>query len=340
MESSGSDQSLLVAELCHIKELVRQLEDHMDQPSPIEFCKSLTPEINLSLEKSISMAKKSNSTCRMESPCSVIGSPRSETSDQPFKYHDPREKSKKRKTLPKWRSQVKVSPGGGVEGPLDDGYSWRKYGQKHILGAKFPRGYYRCTHRNTCGCLATKQVQRTDENPSIFEVTYHGTHTCHQRPKSVPASATGKQEQQQQKQQKHQQPDLLQSFRASLEVKAEDLDSEAKEWNSMSFSLSSTPAGSSVMPDDNIFCSPLTLDDLSQFLLPAPSELNYFSMSACQMSSCRGGPGLHKSESDLTEVISAATSTNDSPMADMDFMLEQFNFDPNFFQIDASSFFP
>lgn len=26
-----------------------------------------------------------------------------------------------------------------MEGPLDDGYSWRKYGQKDILGAVHPR---------------------------------------------------------------------------------------------------------------------------------------------------------------------------------------------------------
>jgi WRKY DNA -binding domain len=25
--------------------------------------------------------------------------------------------------------------------PPDDGYSWRKYGQKYILGAKYPRYY-------------------------------------------------------------------------------------------------------------------------------------------------------------------------------------------------------
>ena len=44
-----------------------------------------------------------------------------------------------RKTLPKWSNQVRVNPGGGIEAPLDDGYSWRKYGQKDILGAKHPR---------------------------------------------------------------------------------------------------------------------------------------------------------------------------------------------------------
>lgn len=44
-----------------------------------------------------------------------------------------------RKALPTWRSQVKVGAESGFEAPLDDGYSWRKYGQKDILGAKYPR---------------------------------------------------------------------------------------------------------------------------------------------------------------------------------------------------------
>jgi hypothetical protein len=44
-----------------------------------------------------------------------------------------------RKAVPRWTEQVRVSPGVGLEGPLDDGYSWRKYGQKDILGAKYPR---------------------------------------------------------------------------------------------------------------------------------------------------------------------------------------------------------
>uniref|UniRef100_A0ACD5W9A6 Uncharacterized protein n=1 Tax=Avena sativa TaxID=4498 RepID=A0ACD5W9A6_AVESA len=37
---------------------------------------------------------------------------------------------------------------------LDDGFSWRKYGMKEVLGAsRHPRSYYRCTHKNTRGCL-------------------------------------------------------------------------------------------------------------------------------------------------------------------------------------------
>lgn len=44
-----------------------------------------------------------------------------------------------RKMLPKWTEKVRISPERGLEGPQDDVYSWRKYGQKDILGAKFPR---------------------------------------------------------------------------------------------------------------------------------------------------------------------------------------------------------
>ncbi|RZC82580.1 hypothetical protein C5167_045362 [Papaver somniferum] len=62
--------------------------------------------------------------------------------------------------------------------PFDDGHSWRKYGQKDILNSGFPRGYFRCTHRDQ-GCEALKQVQRTgEEEPAMSRVTYIGEHTC------------------------------------------------------------------------------------------------------------------------------------------------------------------
>ncbi|XP_042488846.1 WRKY transcription factor 55-like [Macadamia integrifolia] len=67
---------------------------------------------------------------------------------------------------------------GNTEIPPDDGFTWRKYGQKEILGSKFPRSYYRCTHKSFYGCNAKKQVQRLDEDPNTFEVTYCGHHTC------------------------------------------------------------------------------------------------------------------------------------------------------------------
>ncbi|KAJ0564571.1 putative transcription factor WRKY family [Helianthus annuus] len=67
---------------------------------------------------------------------------------------------------------------GNTEVPPEDGYTWRKYGQKEILGSRFPRGYYRCTHQKLYNCPAKKQVQRLDNDPFTFEVTYRGDHTC------------------------------------------------------------------------------------------------------------------------------------------------------------------
>ncbi|KAI4302461.1 hypothetical protein MLD38_038202 [Melastoma candidum] len=67
---------------------------------------------------------------------------------------------------------------GNTSVPEEDGHTWRKYGQKIILGSKFPRAYYRCTHQRLYQCPAKKQVQLLDHDPSTFLVTYQGHHTC------------------------------------------------------------------------------------------------------------------------------------------------------------------
>jgi hypothetical protein len=49
--------------------------------------------------------------------------------------------------MDKKRNEVRVSSaGGGTNHPADDGHSWRKYGQKEILGAKHPRWPLDLTH--------------------------------------------------------------------------------------------------------------------------------------------------------------------------------------------------
>jgi hypothetical protein len=40
------------------------------------------------------------------------------------------------------------------------------------------RSYFRCTRKYDQGCRATKQVQRMEGNPQMFQTTYIGHHTC------------------------------------------------------------------------------------------------------------------------------------------------------------------
>ncbi|XP_047043951.1 WRKY transcription factor 68-like [Lolium rigidum] len=56
---------------------------------------------------------------------------------------------------------------------LDDGYRWRKYGQKAVKNSSFPRSYYRCT---AARCGVKKQVERSQQDPSTVVTTYEGHH--------------------------------------------------------------------------------------------------------------------------------------------------------------------
>nr|AKA27883.1 WRKY protein [Salvia miltiorrhiza] len=74
-------------------------------------------------------------------------------------------KSRKPRFAFQTRSQVDI---------LDDGYRWRKYGQKAVKNNTFPRSYYRCTHQ---GCNVKKQVQRLSKDEGIVVTTYEGVHS-------------------------------------------------------------------------------------------------------------------------------------------------------------------
>nr|AYU71100.1 transcription factor WRKY46 [Lilium regale] len=319
---SETVQTLLVHELTRGHELLGQLLANLDQPTGNNPCKPLASEILLSIERALCIAKASI----LESPRMYPSyggtdssvSPRSESSEQASKELERREMSKKRKTLPKWTNQVMAGTGERPEGPAEDGYSWRKYGQKEILGAKHPRGYYRCTHRNTRGCLATKQVQRSDQNPSILDITYRGDHTCHQKPQLI--SPRGKTEQEQSQevhplidhvQPQHHQPELLLSFQAGLRVRT---------------------TGSCIKTDNMVFSSPLEMENCFN------SNFSPSLISSAASDSNFGGVNPQSAESDYKEIVTAASSAVDSPFVDMDFMLGNIDFDPAF-HFDASTFF-
>lgn len=70
------------------------------------------------------------------------------------------------------------------EGLSNDGYNWRKYGQKHVKGSEFPRSYYKCTHLN---CEVKKLFERSPDG-RITEIIYKGTHA---HPKPPPSRRLG-----------------------------------------------------------------------------------------------------------------------------------------------------
>lgn len=59
-----------------------------------------------------------------------------------------------------------------IDKPADDGYNWRKYGQKQVKGGEYPRSYYKCTHPN---CPVKKKVERSLEG-LVTEIIYKGQH--------------------------------------------------------------------------------------------------------------------------------------------------------------------
>ncbi|OIW04632.1 hypothetical protein TanjilG_30530 [Lupinus angustifolius] len=341
------EQVGLISDLMQGEELTKKLHNLMFSSSSSTSHETklvLIDKILVSYEKALKKLKweanmgeedtKITISKMMDSPCSFTNeSPRGEVLDQEIKHKNV---SKKRKTMDSWTKQMKVCSGTVLDGSLGDGYNWRKYGQKDILGAKFPRGYYRCTHRHAQGCLATKQVQKSDEE-STYEITYKGRHTCIQAShakKAFPSkSKTCMSENKHHNHQKNkaqeekiEQPhETTFTFGPEFEVK---IDLETKEDIFPSFFFSSPSIGLETMIENHF-----TETFSPAFLSPSTSESNIFCLSPCNFGSSGLGLSVQTSESDITDVVSATTSVNNSPIAnldDLDLFFDNVDFDTDF----------
>ncbi|XP_061337850.1 probable WRKY transcription factor 41 isoform X2 [Gastrolobium bilobum] len=348
MENDRSwEQNTLINELVQGMEVARKLKADLRTPYSVDTRDMMVQRILSSYEKALLILRwnvstselqgmsQATSTLLPESPISVNGSPLRKDIDGAIK--DPEEvkhDSKKRKIIPKWVDQIRVSSESGLEGPYEDGYNWRKYGQKDILGTKYPR----CTFRNTQGCWATKQVQRSDEDPTIFDITYRGLHTCSQGNNAVqPTKSPDKQERPQSHNNDihHAQAsqESLAKFRNILTVSTDKLGNEEMTYP---FTFPSTSFG--CMPRENHSLIPLPLENDSflsslfqaHLLSQTTPESNYFSSPTFQMNEFDGDYKKPRSESDITEIISTNTSATNSPIPDFNISLDPVGIDPNF----------
>ncbi|KAA0044234.1 hypothetical protein IC582_009702 [Cucumis melo] len=176
-DTSPFDRRKAADELLRGRELAQQLRAYL-QRSSTPASQDLLTRILSSFSKTLSIL---NHRCDSDDiNGSIVDSPedhgsrKSEESGDSCKSSTPNNDRrgcyKRRKSCQSWARETCSL--------VDDGHAWRKYGQKTILNAKYPRNYFRCTHKYDQACQATKQVQRLQDHPPKFRTTYYGNHTC------------------------------------------------------------------------------------------------------------------------------------------------------------------
>ncbi|KAL2526847.1 putative WRKY transcription factor 70 [Abeliophyllum distichum] len=160
----------LIGELVKGKKIAAQLQTLLHKPlknNGSVSAEDLTAKILRSFTETLSVLS-SNETSQIYGGDTAVSACSEESENKPAGVKDLRGCYKRRRTSD---SRKTVSP------TMEDGYAWRKYGQKNILNKEYPRCYYRCTHKYE-GCKATKQVQRIKEDPILYQITYFDHHTC------------------------------------------------------------------------------------------------------------------------------------------------------------------
>ncbi|CAA0838223.1 Probable WRKY transcription factor 41 [Striga hermonthica] len=332
MEKSSSlpwEYSTLINELTQGMEKAKQLHFHLCSSSPPEEQDFLVQRILSSYEKALSILEWNGSVTgqaqvptlvsgRLDSSVSTDGNPISEDLiNKTWRDHQEFTATKKRKLQPTWTEQVRVDSVTGLDGPSDDGFGWRKYGQKDILGAKYPRSYYRCTYRHAQNCWAAKQVQRSDNDPNVFEITYKGAHTCNQ------SSFDQKQHTSQNQLEELEQNDQMRlSFiKANLRVATDNFDNIDNNKYEESYDLSLC----SLIGED--YLGPSYFSPVSTCQVQGSGE-NYYDYQNQELAT----------ESSFSESMSTHASTTNSPIGGMEFRAELFGLDSNF-PFDCSGYF-
>ncbi|XP_010550529.1 PREDICTED: probable WRKY transcription factor 30 [Tarenaya hassleriana] len=297
------------------RDYANQLQSQLNSASSSqETREELAKKILESYQKSLTLMNSGESGGQNSPHCHGGSSPKSEDSDQDHQV------IRSKKAMPRWKHKVRITPGAGIDTTLDDGFSWRKYGQKDILGAKFPRGYYRCTHRHSQGCLATKQVQRSDDDTMLFDVTYRGTHTCSQAANNVGSSSTFPIDPSVQDQEPNPTSQELDNLRGNLRVVTEGLEID-HHGNQQHRQLLHFPSSTNPNPagDSNAYHFVHATDNSGLYGNGYSNHGGDYNFSM-----------PHGGMNEFHDIISASPSTSNSPTAGFDSPYGNAAFDPNF----------
>ncbi|CAL4990022.1 unnamed protein product [Urochloa decumbens] len=195
MPAAADERERAVAEVAQVYERIKiqqpLLQVHHHSSSHQQLAQSLLSDALRALNVALSVMKQqrpspapattppitSSVVVKAESPRSPSASADSEA------IANPTERRPKKRRSSVMEGNNKTSSSSWVDFttvPYEDGYEWRKYGEKKINGTSYTRSYFRCTYKDDAGCLATKHVQQKDSSsdPPVFQVTYNNKHTC------------------------------------------------------------------------------------------------------------------------------------------------------------------
>ncbi|XWS31847.1 hypothetical protein CRYUN_Cryun23aG0111200 [Craigia yunnanensis] len=147
---------------------VQQVPSLVTQPLNPSSMKIESPEVfNQPATPNSSSISSASSEALIDEPVKVDD--QEEDQQKTKKQLKPKKTNQKRQNEPRFAFMTKSE----ID-HLEDGYRWRKYGQKAVKNSPFPRSYYRCT---STSCNVKKRVERSFSDPSIVVTTYEGQHT-------------------------------------------------------------------------------------------------------------------------------------------------------------------
>ncbi|XVF28185.1 hypothetical protein REPUB_Repub15cG0007000 [Reevesia pubescens] len=152
------------------KQKQQQLQVQGGLPSPASTIPESSEVLNNpATPNSSSISSSSNEAANDEQNKAGDDEEQDQDQDKSKKQLKPKKKNQKKQREPRFAFMTKSE----ID-QLDDGYRWRKYGQKAVKNSPYPRSYYRCT---TAGCGVKKRVERSSDDPTIVVTTYEGQHT-------------------------------------------------------------------------------------------------------------------------------------------------------------------